>query len=319
MKRIMKEVALLVLGSNLMLQNKLHRIREAESLTILNLHRVSKNDGSSYRPLEPFIFEELLIFLQKNFDMTTFDALATDNKMKRSKCILSFDDGYKDFIDVAAPILQKYKMRVNQNIIPDCVEKQLPPLNVIAQDFVGTAPLALLQNLDIPDFDVKRFGTNRALLGNRLSHFLKSRPISEQRKLGDILLPQFTHFDGFKPTPMMSKEDIRQLWASHEIGVHSYAHASMEFETDDFFRQDCLDCNSYFQSNFGKTASISVFPNGSHRQSQLPIAYECGYQHILLVDNQYSRAGNKIHSRFGFDAQSKREAYFKALGGLTST
>ena len=38
------------------------------------------------------------------------------------------------------PILFEYKTRVNQNIIPNCSINGMPPLNVIAQDWIGQPP-----------------------------------------------------------------------------------------------------------------------------------------------------------------------------------
>ena len=317
MNPILKNIALLALGSDLMVRQKLKSIRGAGVLTILNLHRVSEDDGSAYRPLEPGLFEELLIFLKENFEITTFTNLATRCLSDKPKVIISFDDGYKDFIDVAVPILEMHKIRVNQNIIPECVEGQLPPLNVLAQDFVGKAPLKLLSNLKIPDFDIKSFDGNRFKMGLKLSAYLKGRPFSEQQKLREELLPQFYSFEGFRPTPMMSREEIRELASVHEFGAHSYSHASMEYESDTYFQQDLQRCKDYFRDVLNIPASIYTFPNGSYKESQIQRALDFGYSHVLLVGNRFSRSDNRIHNRFGFHAQSRREAVFRAVGGLT--
>jgi len=313
---ILKNIALLVLGSDPMVRRKLKAIKEAGALTILSLHRVSEDDGSAYRPLKPKLFEELLTFLTANFEIITFADMATPSLSDRPKVILSFDDGYKDFIDVAVPILEKYKIFVNQNIIPECVEQKLPPLNVLAQDFVGTAPLSLLLNLRIPDFDVRRFNGNRFEIGLKLSAFLKSRPFGDQQKLREELLPQFYKFDGFRPTPMMSREDIRELATVHEFGAHSYSHASMEYESESFFQQDLARCRNYFRDILKMPMPIYALPNGSYRKGNIQHALDFGYSHVLLVGDRFSQCNNHIHNRFGFHAQSRREVLFRAVGGL---
>ena len=298
------------------MKRKISAIRKANALTILNLHRVAEDDGSSYRPLSPRLFDQLLIFLKENFEFTTFGQLMSEFSTDKPKLILSFDDGYKDFIDIAVPILERHNIRVNQNIIPECVEEKLPPLNVLIQDFIGKAPINLLKNLEIPGFDTTGLASDRIQMGLKVSIFLKNRPMSEQRTLSEALHPQFFDWDDFSPTPMMSQEEIKQLARVHEIGAHSYSHATMVFETDDYFQEDLKKCREYFLNRLGIPVDIYTFPNGSYRESQLEMARDSGYKHILLVSDLFSKTDTDVHFRFGFEAQSKREVLFRALGGL---
>jgi peptidoglycan/xylan/chitin deacetylase (PgdA/CDA1 family) len=316
MNPLIKKIALLGLGSPFSLNRKLSAIRKGNALTILNLHRVAEDDGSTYRPLNPHLFDQLLIFLKKNFKLITFGQLKPEVLTGKPRLILSFDDGYKDFIENAVPILKRHNIRVNQNIIPECVERELPPLNVMAQDFIGKAPLSLVKNIKIPGLDKIPPANDRIQMGLKVSNFIKNNPMSEQRSLGADLLPQFYNWDGFNPTAMMSQEEITQLMNIHEFGAHSYSHASMEFETDDYFQEDLRKCRDYFSSNLKSPVNIYTFPNGSYRENQLQMALQSGYNHILLVNDLFTKADTGVYNRFGFEAQSKREVLFRALGGL---
>jgi peptidoglycan/xylan/chitin deacetylase (PgdA/CDA1 family) len=316
MNPFIKNLALLALGNRYVIGRKLSAIRKAGVLTILNLHRVAEDDESSYRPLNPNLFNQLLIFLKNNFDLTTFGELKAESSSGKPKLILSFDDGYKDFIDVAVPILERHRIRVNQNIIPDCAEQQLAPLNVIATDFIGKAPSELLEQLQIPGFDTTGMTCNRMLMGERVSMYIKFKPMSEQKKLGDVLLPQFFNWDGFIPTPMMSREEIRQLMKTHEIGAHSYSHATMEYETDAYLHEDLKKCRDYFDRNLKSPVDIYAFPNGKYRKNQLQIARASGYRYVLAGEDLFSKSELKIHRRIQFDARSEREVLFRAVGGL---
>ena len=141
----LKYLIFLLMGNKFFINYQIAKLNKSEDIIILNLHRVAKNDGSAYAPLQPYLFEELLKFIKNNFEVTTFANIRENTK--KPKMILSFDDGYKDFIDIACPFLYKYGIKVNQNIIPSCIEDQLPPLNVLAQDFVGKAPVELVKKL----------------------------------------------------------------------------------------------------------------------------------------------------------------------------
>lgn len=309
LRSILKTCAFSVLGSAPVLAHRLAAIRDGGAVTILNLHRVSEDDGSDYRPLAPKLFDELLGFVTQRFTVTTFARLVEPSIKPR--LILSFDDGYKDFIEVAAPILAKHKVAANQNIIPDCVETQLPPLNVMAQDFVGKAPPELVRTLAVPGFINGRTED----LGFRLSAFIKNKPQAEQDLLRDALTPQFFGWDGFRPTAMMTRDDIRQVAAAHQIGAHSYSHASMAYETDDYLRDDVRRCREYFDLCLELPVDIYAFPNGSCSLGQIDIVREAGFEHVLLVGEDFDNA-SEGRKRFTLDAFGSSELRFKALGGL---
>ncbi|HEX5184745.1 MAG TPA: polysaccharide deacetylase family protein [Allosphingosinicella sp.] len=312
-RNLVKRSAFHVLGSAPVLKRRLDAVQRSGAVTILNLHRVFRDDGSDYRPLDPSLFDDLLAYIRRRFVVTTFAELA-ELGSPAPKMILSFDDGYKDFLTTAVPLLEKHRIKVNQNVIPECIESQLPPLNVVAQDFVGRAPDELVARLDIPGFDAPK---DRGRLGPRLSAFIKNRAHAAQDELRAYLLPQFQAWDGFAPTPMMTREEVRQIGAVHELGGHSFAHASMEFETDDYLRDDVARCCSYFAERLGQEMTIYAFPNGSCRPNQIDIVREAGIDHVLLVGEDFDRDA-RVHRRFTFDARSRSELRFKALGGMAA-
>ena len=49
------------------------------------------------------------------------------------------------------------------------------------------------------------------------------------------MLNEFSRFDNFKPTPMMTLEDIQSLINEHEFGAHSFMHSSMKYESNNYF------------------------------------------------------------------------------------
>jgi peptidoglycan/xylan/chitin deacetylase (PgdA/CDA1 family) len=112
---------------------------------------------------------------------------------------------------------------------------------------------------------------------------------------------------------MMTLDEVRQVAAEHDIGGHSWDHATMGLESDDYFRDDVARCDAFFRENLGQPMSIYAFPNGSCTPAQLGIARQAGIQHILLVDEDFS-AGGDVHHRFTFGAESRAEVRFRATG-----
>lgn len=310
-KRLLRDTAKVIafraMGSGPWLRRRLDQIRDSGATTILNLHRVAIDDGSDYRPLEPSLFDELLGFVKREFAVVTIGELG--EPWAKPKLVLSFDDGYRDFVTTAAPMLKRHGLRANQNLIPNCVETGLPPINVMAQDFVGQAPKHLVRELRVENFSAPvddRFG-------HRLSHFIKMRPQAEQDRIAQALVPQFQRWDQFRPTPMMTLDEARTL-DDCELGAHSFFHSSMEFESNDYLDTDVERCASYFANKLGRAMTIYAFPNGSCRPGQAERVLDHGVHHVLLVGEKFDR-GRRVYNRITFDGRSRSEIRYKATGG----
>ena len=303
-----KSVIFPVLGSAQLLRRRLDRVRTAKVTTVLNLHRVAPVDGSNHPPLSPALFEDLLAFVTREFSVVTFGELGETSS--KPKLVLSFDDGYRDFVTHAVPAMKRHGVRANQNIIPKCVETGLPPLNVLAQDFVGKAPRELVAGLNVPGYS----GPRDRSFGAQLSHFLKMRPQTQQDRLAEVLIPQFFAWDGFNPTPMMNADELKCL-TEHEIGAHSWAHSSMEFESDNYLDEDVRRCRAWFHDRLRLPMTIYAFPNGSWREGQPERVLQQGVEHVLLVGEGFDR-DRRVHQRFTFHAHNVPEARFRAVGGL---
>lgn len=310
-----KHAAFAALGSPPVVAAKLRRIRHSGALTILNLHRVAEPDGSAYPPLRPKLFEALLSFAKRHFEIVTFAGLARAT-VGRPKLILSFDDGYRDFHSVAAPIMARHGVQANLNVIPAAIESGLPPLNVILQDFIGRAPAERVLALDIPGFTMPDRLSSRLDLGNRVSAFLKAKPIAEQKSLAEPLTQQTFGVAGFAPTGMMTMAELREVARVHEIGAHSFEHANMAVESDDYLRNDLKLCHRWLAEELDLPMTVYAFPNGSYRASQLDILRAAEIEQVLLVDEDFSSPRSATHKRFTFDGNSRAEVRFRATGAF---
>jgi peptidoglycan/xylan/chitin deacetylase (PgdA/CDA1 family) len=295
---------------------KARALASSGALTILNLHRVSDAQGEGYVAMTPSLFDELIAWLKQRFTLVAFHDLATFVPNAKPPLILSFDDGYKDFIEVVVPILESHRVVANQNIVAIAVECGRPPMNVELQDFIAAAPAALLREAPLPGLPQGADPNDRLGSGRIASRALKWRPIAEQKVIFAEIEQQFLRFDGFRPTKMMSVEDVREVAQISEIGVHSYEHASMASESDAYLREDVRRCREYFRDRLGFATTIYAFPNGSFRQGQDELLRAAGYQYVLCVGEAFSRREEWCHPRLTMFAASPVEARFRALGGL---
>jgi peptidoglycan/xylan/chitin deacetylase (PgdA/CDA1 family) len=115
-------------------------------------------------------------------------------------------------------------------------------------------------------------------------------------------------------TRMLNRKEILEISKYHEIGVHSYSHESMGYESNDFFQEDFNKCQDYFKNILKLPLKIYAFPNGSYKKEQLDYLSNKGIQSILLVNNTYSKMDTNIHNRFTFYSDSLSETELRAVG-----
>ena len=288
-------------------------IVENRKLVILNLHKISPEENPFYPSLSPKLFEELLKFITKEFNVITFAEIEEYRNSTKPNLILSFDDGFYDFTEYAVPLMEKYGVSANQNIIPSCVETGLPVWDVMLGDFLNVAPIKLVNEMQLDGFSMKLTTSNQVQYGLALTQFLKMRSMTERKRLWREIEEAMQKVE-VPFTRMLTAEEIKSLSKDYEIGAHSYSHESMGIESDDFFKEDFQKCKRFFDVKLWLPLDIYAFPSGSYKNHQFNYLRDSGVRHILLVDEEYATYGRDVYPRFTFYGDSVSEVKMRALG-----
>jgi len=296
-------------------QARIRSLAQGNNVVVLNLHRVSPIENAFWPPMHPDVFEELLIFLRDYFTVCRFDQLLSASN-ERPLAVISFDDGYYDFLQHVLPLLDEFGMQANMNIIPECAETGMPIWNVRLYDFLNAAPRNLIKEIDLPGFDFELIDDSRAAklkFGLKISSFLKKRPRLEREGLCRSIEHVIAK-TAFELTRMMNADEIKHISEKTEIGAHSFSHDSMGFENNEFFERDFAKCQEYFLEKLDIPLSIYAFPNGSYRAEQIDFLRRSGIEHILLVDEKFADKRSDVVPRLTIYGESKNEVRMKALG-----
>lgn len=313
-RAFIKGVSFRTLSSPFLLEQGVKKIARTGLLPILNFHRISDSPGHLDDAISPHVFDDLIVWLQTHFDIVTFEDMDAGRKRGKPPVILSFDDGYRDFAENAAPILRARSVKANVNIIPSCVESGIPPNNILIRDFIQQAPAALLRETPLPGLPAGADPDRRTLSGLRASAAFKNQPMEVQKRQWSEISPRIERYDGLRMTALMSKKDILQLADEVEFGAHSFEHATMNLETAGYLRSDAARCQSWWRGLTGRDFTIYAFPNGAAAQGQAEIVLDAGYKNVLLVADVFSKAGGAVHNRVTMTARSGGEARVRALG-----
>lgn len=311
-RRGIKRIVFSALASPVLLKRRIDRSAREGRLTVLSFHRVGPPDGSAYAPLRQDLFEEAVSFCKHHFELIQFKHLEEHSLSRKPLAIISFDDGYRDFLEYSLPILRRHGVHCNHNLIAGCLLSGLPPINVMIQDVIGKAPECELELIDSFGWTENPCASDREAAGLQASRAIKSRPIAEQQAIVDRL-ERSIDLKSYA-TAMMSRDDARSIRDEVELGAHSFEHASMSAETNEYIESDARRCLSFFENELGAGTDIYALPNGDGASRASPILRKAGFRHILLTEENYSRASRLDHPRFTMTGSSRAEVRHRSAG-----
>lgn len=271
-------------------------------LTIRNFlfHRVSPQRDELWDPMSVELFEKCIKYITKKYYVLKIEDLPEHIGQNHKKCFatISFDDGYKDNIINALPILTKYNVKASFYVVTDCINfNKLTWTHQLEFQFANTKQTKI--SLDF-DFLPKEFRVNEIKSREEKIMFVKKlKPLlkkvtHEQRKLvleridlafNDLVFPKL----------MMNWDDLRELvQLGHAIGSHTVSHCMLgTIEKLEEAEAELINSAKEIQLNLGFFPKAISYPVGSYNKSIIELSKKVGYelglavkQDIYLPDDQ---------------------------------
>lgn len=258
--------------------------RKTPAFPILAYHRVNDEADLFFPSLPTEVFETHMEFVARTYVVLPLEELLERmrrNAVPRDALAITFDDGYRDNLTHAAPILARYG---------------LPATVFLATGFIGTA--------GAPWFDrvALAFKTTRALayhapwgevvalessdarrsaLDGALSH-LKSLEEDDMRRGVDAILVALDITDerGFKSW-MLSWDDVQALRVTgFTIGAHTVSHPILSRVSVQRAWTEIHGSRTMIEAACGVTPRVFAYPNGKpgdYTQSVVRLVREAGF------------------------------------------
>ena len=202
---------------------------------------------------------------------------------------ITFDDGYKDFIINALPILAKFNLASNHNVVVNCVEGKQ---SIWTQELNTIFNSCKENNFDNPikfknhiiEFNGKYTDWKKIYLA-ALKYFFSVEKNERAEKLK--ILKELTKAN-YAGESFMNWSDLKKCSEQGvEIGSHSMTHDVLDTIADD---KDLIfeiqSSKEIIESKLGTKVSTLAFPNGKNNLRAIKIAGECGYENILLTEER---------------------------------
>lgn len=265
---------------------------------MLVFHKVIFERDDVWPGIHPKLFEEMMLLVKKYYNVLPLDYLHSRPEMNFEKaCFITFDDGYKNYLDYAYPILKKHKLHSTLFVLP---------YNITNHGHIWTSTIIyFVKHYSAPE--IKEFfekhkqhieypGTlNDFKLNLAITKHLCELRHTERKVIIDDLQQKFERDKRIIENELLSFDDLRKLEPEFAgIASHSLTHPSFQLETDkDFINYEIRESKDIIENELHIKVSLFAFPFSKFNMLSLDVVkgyYKLCFTRINdLVDLQRLR------------------------------
>ncbi len=289
--------------------------RRVGSGTILMYHSIS--DGPSNTPnsilrVSPQNFDSQMCYLKKNADVVSLSeiiqALQHGRKAERLVAI-TFDDGYRDNLTSALPILERYDLPATIFLTTDYLDETSFPWWEALESI-------LINSKDSSPIDTFY----------KLAEEFKPAIFNQQTKLLNDLV-RLNNVDGYSTPPMLSWSEAKLL-ANHPlitIGAHTVSHPSLSNLESAECRRELSQSKEILEAKLGKPIEFLAYPYGTKidaGEREFSIAAEVQYRAAVTTEPAHLKprdSGNRFAlPRLSVDGRISLYQFKNLVSGVQS-
>lgn len=263
--------------------------RKRGQVTVFMFHKINNDKDIFYQGMPSETFEKLCFYIKKKYKVISFEELnnkALSNDL--SYAIITFDDGHKEILDIAYPILKRLNMPFNINIDTEILETGEPQDFVKVYDILNKTKYP--PEIKLPSFDKIDLSDKTSL---QIENLFTSLLSEMNRDLRNVFISELIEFTKFKReyfSSMLSKEDIALLYKNGvEIGSHSHTHAILPNLSKKEIEYELSHSKEMLEDITKSNISIIAFPNGKTNDEIEFISKKLGYTIFLETEDKFNQ------------------------------
>ena len=209
---------------------------------ILNYHKICPDKDFS-KPMDELAvsvskFREQLIFLKKNYNLVSLDSFLDFNKDNKPNICITFDDGYKDNLTYALPILKEFNVPATIYIITKFFKQGFNIWWFELEDYIwqNSKNIEFTYNGKNYEFTVKST-SEKLKCFSELKQIIRILDKNEQNKFLSAVTK--TEVRKQYQSQFLTREDLKLLSSNPliTIGAHSHSHLSLK----NLKKDDCIE------------------------------------------------------------------------------
>jgi len=255
-----------------------------KDVKVLCLHKITDEKFPSWPGMSLKTFERLLRYINRNY--TVIFPNQIDEKYKKPKLILTFDDGFEDFYLNAFPLLKKQNIPAVLNVVAKSISEGYviwtQQLNDIIDSYIKNNQKICV---DIDNFKISKHISENEAEKQTLNLFLKLIEVDEERRISFISKLKEDLKGKLVSTKMMDKNQLKDVSnAGFAIGCHSMSHSILNKVKmhDNELKYEIENSRTLIQNIIEKEIDIFTFPNGLYSEYSVKYVQKAGYKYIML-------------------------------------
>ena len=255
-------------------------------IKVFLFHRVSPDADKLWAPITPHNFEEIIKYIKKSYHILNLDSIPNVNSLnlQKKQALVTFDDGYKDFIEYALPIMDKHDVPSSCFIVTDCTDRKEPPWTYVLDyvfQYSNRLEVSLDDELLPPELKLTKWADTdeRLAYAKKLKLFLKKQ-MHEYRL--QVLSGFVTEMDDAQVPHdlLMSWEEVVEI-KNHgvKIGSHTHTHPLLDkINHEQTLKNELGLSKRVLEEKLNSQIDYISYPNGNYDARVVNMAKALGYK-----------------------------------------
>jgi len=262
--------------------------------------RFSLEKGYTDRHMRVSVFEKQLKYLkEKGFNFLNMSEAVTalkKNKISKNSVVLTFDDGFRNVLQNAYPLLKKYNARACIYVVTSNSITGVPIWTDVVEAFIrhkfGQTIRVHFEN-EFVDYRISNFNSASETIKE-----IKKKLREVDNEIRIKLMKQFEiEASEWIPNELRIAE-YKELQGINtdilEIALHTRTHPNCDKLNQKELEDEILGCKRDLEEYLGINSEHFCYPAGAYNEATLQIIEKCGYVSATTIEEGLNNAHSNV-------------------------